>query len=541
MGRIPTTVALTRGDGLVARFGAVCLVVAGESPSTERILGAAETAATAADPGVAIAQRLAATVFSGGSGQPPAFGVVAPTAGGILVLLHGPVLAVVEGPEGTRRLSGERAMTWADEIIRDPVRRISVRTEGPAATPVPHTDLRAGVAAAGGFILHAPPTGLTARPRRPSDTNPELHPPQPPATDLTRRAPLPTPSHTRFGSEPIRLPLQSPGAPPQPAAGQPGDPPAVYDRRAATFPVGGTAKPQDPAVGKDRDPKPITESASGAPQPAAQVDDPPATAAIAPNEPPDAAKSKPEKSAEPAPASQRPDNPKASKPAREDRPDPDDQPPTAAFDAEAAAAEDTGEQSSTPAPQSVSGPHSAPGPQPTPTPRESAPGPGPGPGLQPTPSSRSAPAPQAAPRPQPAPQPSPVPAEQAARSAGPAPMETVAYQAGALVGPDGARYPLDRPYVIGRDPMIDDSVRRAQASPIVIPRDRHVSRVHAHLTVGGGTVFVRDAGTPGGTFMAAPGAPEWMRVGQRPVELQRGWSLRIGERIFTYRTDQGHS
>ncbi|MFJ4650811.1 FHA domain-containing protein [Nocardia sp. NPDC088792] len=520
MGRIPTTVALTRGDGLVARFGAVCIVVAGESPSTERILGAAETAATAADPGVAIAQRLAATVFSGGSGQPPAFGVVAPTAGGILVLLHGPVLAVVEGPEGTRRLSGERAMTWADEIIRDPVRRISVSTEGPTATPIPHTDLRAGVVAAGGFVLHAPPTGLTARPRRPADTNPELHPPQPPATDLTRRAPLPTPSHTRFGSEPVRLPIQSPSAPPRSAAG---DPPPVYDRRAATFPVGGPEKPEAPAA------TPLTESASGPPQLTAQVDDPPATAAI---EPLDAAKSKQEKPAEPARPSQRADEQQARKPNRAGRPDPEDQPPTAAFDAEAAAAEDAAEQSSTPTPQSTPGPHSPPGPQPTPTPPQPAPGP------QPTPSSQSAP------RPQPTPAPHPLPASSAtpaARSAGAAPMETVAYQAGALVGPDGARYPLDRPYVIGRDPMIDDSVRRAQASPIVIPRDRHVSRVHAHLTVSGGTVFVRDAGTPGGTFMAAPGASEWMRVGQRPVELQRGWSLRIGERIFTYRTDQPHT
>ncbi|MFI1913606.1 FHA domain-containing protein [Nocardia sp. NPDC020380] len=505
MGRIPTTVALTRGDGLVARFGAVCIVVAGESPSTERILGAAETAATAADPGVAIAQRLAATVFSGGSGQPPAFGVVAPTAGGILVLLHGPVLAVVEGPEGTRRLSGERAMTWADEIIRDPVRRISVSTEGSAASSIPHTDLRAGVASAGGFVLHAPATGLSGRPRRPSDTSPELYPPQPSAADLTRRAPLPTPSHTRFGSEPIRVPIQSPSAPPQ-SGRQAGDPPPVYDRRAATFPVGGTEMPQAPAV---------------------QADDPPATAAIEPGKSTDAAKSKPEKSDEPARTPRHPDNQRSSKPAREGRPDPEDQPPTAAFDAEAAAAEDDGKQSPTPAPQSTPGPH--PAPQPIPS-------------HQSTPPPQSAPRPQSTPAPQPAPAPQPSqasPAEPAARSAGAAPMETVAYQAGALVSPDGARYPLDRPYVIGRDPMIDDSVRRAQASPIVIPRDRHVSRVHAHLTVSGATVFVRDAGTPGGTFMAAPGAAEWMRVGQRPVELQRGWSLRIGERIFTYRTDLG--
>ncbi|BEK86051.1 hypothetical protein [Nocardia seriolae] len=50
---------------------------------------------------------------------------------------------------------------------------------------------------------------------------------------------------------------------------------------------------------------------------------------------------------------------------------------------------------------------------------------------------------------------------------------------------------------------------------------------------------MRDAGTPGGTFVAAPGAAEWVRVGQRPMELKAGWSLRIGERVLTYRTAPG--
>lgn len=120
----------------------------------------------------------------------------------------------------------------------------------------------------------------------------------------------------------------------------------------------------------------------------------------------------------------------------------------------------------------------------------------------------------------------------------PPPTSDMAAVGGALTGADGAVYPLDRQYVIGRDPMIDEAVRRAAASPIVIPRDRHVSRVHARLNIEQGKVFVRDAGTPGGTFMAAPGAPDWVRVGQRPTELRPGWSLRIGERVLTFRTAQ---
>jgi hypothetical protein len=52
--------------------------------------------------------------------------------------------------------------------------------------------------------------------------------------------------------------------------------------------------------------------------------------------------------------------------------------------------------------------------------------------------------------------------------------------------------------------------------------------------VSAGTVLVRDAGTPGGTFIAAPGAATWTRVGGQPMALRPGWCLRIGARILTY-------
>jgi hypothetical protein len=62
----------------------------------------------------------------------------------------------------------------------------------------------------------------------------------------------------------------------------------------------------------------------------------------------------------------------------------------------------------------------------------------------------------------------------------------------------------------------------------------HVSRVHAYVSIDGGAVFVRDARTPGGTFIAAPGAKEWTQVGTTPATLEPGWSLRVGGRILTY-------
>jgi hypothetical protein len=99
---------------------------------------------------------------------------------------------------------------------------------------------------------------------------------------------------------------------------------------------------------------------------------------------------------------------------------------------------------------------------------------------------------------------------------------------------DGAVYPLDRAYVIGRSPLGDHTVRNATASPIVFRTDQHVSRVHAYVSVDAGAVFVRDASTPGGTFIAPPGAKAWIQIGITPTELQPGWSLRVGERTLTY-------
>ena len=111
---------------------------------------------------------------------------------------------------------------------------------------------------------------------------------------------------------------------------------------------------------------------------------------------------------------------------------------------------------------------------------------------------------------------------------------TLAPVAGVLQAAGGAIYPLDRPYVIGRDPLADDAVRNAHASPIVVQNDQHVSRVHAYVTIDGG-VYVRDASTPGGTFIAAPVAESWTEIGPKPTRLEPGWSLRVGEWILTYR------
>ncbi|MEU0544157.1 FHA domain-containing protein [Nocardia sp. NPDC005978] len=631
MGRIPTTVGLLRGEGLIARFGSVVIYLAGTSPSTERILGAAETAAGSADPGVAIAQRLAATVFSGGSAQPPSFGVVAPTQGGILVLLRGPVRALVEGPEGTRQFSGVRAMTWADEILRDPVRRLTIAADSTSGGEVPHTNLRVGVVPGGGFLLHAPPSGLPAQrgntgstpraaasdaaaepmPEGPRDARADLASARPgpvaadspgtggslprvnspgPLPDPTRRAPLPTPSHTRFPGpgSPARPPgnrgpdAGGPDSGPLPTRADPhgsAAAPTTHDAPPPSYPGSG-ARPESPGgrrpadsgshsqprpggagAGK-RHPEPPETQAAGAFGRPAELPDAPAgrsadrrADADRPAEPPETRGAPRERPSRPASGPigraesvvPQPDRSGAQEPARSDRPlDPSD--PQSAIPTETRVVPKIDGDADVPEGLTVPDSDPSRGNQPQARPRLSkdasaeansagaaARRPG---GPEPT-------------RPDPADQPPTAAFDAEAAAAEPAateraggrdpvPPETSALGpvGGALTTADGAIYPLDRPYVIGRDPLIDESVRRAASSPIVIPRDRHVSRVHAYVFIENGIVLIRDAATPGGTYVAAPGAQDWIRVGQRPHELKPGWSLRIGARILTYRPEQ---
>ena len=105
-----------------------------------------------------------------------------------------------------------------------------------------------------------------------------------------------------------------------------------------------------------------------------------------------------------------------------------------------------------------------------------------------------------------------------------------------LVSDSGALYTLDRPYVIGRDPLSDAAVRAGSAAPIAV-LDPHVSRVHAHVLVDGDRVRVRDAGTPNGTFVAAPGATTWDRVGVHEAELRPGGRVRVGTHVLTFRLE----
>lgn len=376
-----STVAIVPGTGIVARFGDVVLYLAGETPSTDRLLGAVETVAhntAASAPGAALAQRLAGVVF-GGASAPPPFGVLAPTGDGTLILLRGAVIAEISGAEGNRRLAGDRAFTWVDEIIREPVRRIAIGAEMADPTSAnPRTDLRAGIVNGNGFVL---------------------------------------------------------------------------------------------TLGRKRNPAPRRVDA---------IDEPAPTEATG------------------FQALRAPSGPTSA----------DSLPATSGF----------------PAPQAPSG-HAEAG-SPDSATVSAGTRSGTGEGVTVSTGPRNSPATAA-----------PLAWSQAMRTADraePVALSKASSPRGALVTEDGLSYPLDRPYVLGRNPSGDDSVRSAAATPILIERDRLVSRVHAFVAPDRGKVFVREAPATSGTFFAAPDSERWSRVGTLPIELQPGWRLRINDFLLTY-------
>ncbi|MEV0250985.1 FHA domain-containing protein [Nocardia sp. NPDC050712] len=441
----PSTVGIAPGEGLIARFGEVVIYLGGETAATDRILGAIEAVAVGDHPGAAIVQRLAAVIFVGGS-EPPPFGLVAPTSDGTVILLRGSLIAEIQGAEGTRRLSGARAFTWVDEIVREPVRRITV--SGNIDMPVhPRSNLRDGIVPGGGFELRV---GLRRAGKRPA---------QRPATK-PQAADTAEPAQTM---------------------------PAGFDALdALDEPTVPESSRRDRTARSDRasDTSPKTAAAGTAAQSAetSSSSRSPATAAH---------------------------SPETSGPNRLVRGD-------------------------------TSGPVRTTGGKPV-QPRRVSDADGPtakAEGGRAEPASTEA-MPKAWSQ---LPDSDPVVLRKDSMPAAPQPPATApdSRGSGALVYADTV-FPLDRPYVIGRSPGADDSVRTSAAAPLQIPRDRHVSRVHVYVTLERGKVFVRDAGTPAGTFIAAPGADGWTRIGAAATELPPGWSIRIGERVVTYRPGERRS
>ncbi|MFC8047814.1 FHA domain-containing protein [Nocardia sp. NPDC057353] len=559
-----STVGIVPGAGIVARFGGVVVFLASANPATERILGAVEAAADGERPGPAIAQRLAAVVFAVDA-EPPPFGVVAPTPDGTLLLLRGPVSAQLHGAEGLRTLSGERAFTWVDEIVREPVRTVSV---GPDAdfplTVAAHSDLREGVVPGGGFVLRAALRkvgGRKSAARRPAKSVAgEPRPAGDPRRDSAAGEPPPT---------------QASGftAGPEPTGAEPAVPAGPATAGEAALP--GTAEPA-PTVrtGRGRQAKAIgTRPATGHAVAQSTGHSPAATPTATGYSPASTSAATGHTPAGTAYAAAGSPNATGHSPAGTSSATGHAPAGTAATGHAPAGPSATGH---TPAAPAATG-HTPAG---SPAGTGYAPaGTGHNPAFPGNPDSD--PTAKAPPRPDPprplawsqvpdgphtfAPRTASAPpssrmfpprageapgrdaqgrvALRKAPGSGTRMMPMVTDPESGALGAlvlDGTAYPLDRPYVIGRGPQTDATVKAAVAAPLVLPRDRHVSRVHAYVDIDNGSVFVRDAGTGAGTFVAAPGTDEWARIGTDRTELPPGARVRISDRVLTYLAEQPH-
>ena len=161
MEQMTNHIGIEPGSGLVGRFGDTVILI----PRGEQSAGGTDeavkelldmVAAVASDRQLSasmVAARLAGWVIGRMPEDAVSFGMVAPMSDGVVMFLRGAVWCSVTEGGSTRQLSGERALTWVDQIVPSTFDRLTVGMSEQPVRPDPVSDLRAGVVPGQGFVL----------------------------------------------------------------------------------------------------------------------------------------------------------------------------------------------------------------------------------------------------------------------------------------------------------------------------------------------------------------------------------------------------
>jgi hypothetical protein len=105
---------------------------------------------------------------------------------------------------------------------------------------------------------------------------------------------------------------------------------------------------------------------------------------------------------------------------------------------------------------------------------------------------------------------------------------------GVLTLDDGTAHPVERGYVIGRSPDLDELVQSGRAEPLAMA-DRTVSRVHARVLPNGWDLVLTDVGSKNGTRICPGGDGSWSAIPPgAAVPLTPGSRLKVGTRVLRY-------
>jgi hypothetical protein len=110
---------------------------------------------------------------------------------------------------------------------------------------------------------------------------------------------------------------------------------------------------------------------------------------------------------------------------------------------------------------------------------------------------------------------------------------------GVLLVDDGAVFPLDSDYVLGREPMLDADVAAGRARALRISdQDGTVSRLHLRVSLVGWQVEVCDLGSANGPVLHPAASPDSRLQPHDPVIIEPGTRVVVGHRSFQYLSDR---